>query len=160
MRWLLAKSGSSTTSSRPPWPSANTVGVPVSGADTSPVALILSGLIINLYCATLSTLLVLANHEVLNNLFIWQSGSLNQNSWQDVYHLAPRLAAVAVLAALLARPLEVLGLDDATAGSLGLSPGRMRLLALSVAVALSASTIASAVTALSPTKAKPGPISP
>lgn len=109
----------------------------------SPVALILSGLIINLYCATLSTLLVLANHEVLNNLFIWQSGSLNQNSWQDVYHLAPRLAAVAVLAALLARPLEVLGLNDATAGSLGLSPGRMRLLALSVAVALSASTIAS-----------------
>lgn len=113
------------------------------GRRLSPVALILSGLIINLYCGTLSTLLVLANHEVLSNLFIWQSGSLNQNSWQDVYHLAPRLAVAAVLAALLARPLQVLGLNDAAAGSLGLSPNRLRLAALAVAVALSASAIAS-----------------
>ena len=109
----------------------------------SPVALILSGLIINLYCGTLSTLLVLANHEVLSNLFIWQSGSLNQNSWQDVYHLAPRLGVAALLAALLARPLQLLGLNDAAAGSLGLSPNRLRLMALAVAVALSASAIAS-----------------
>ena len=91
----------------------------------------------------MSTLLVLANHEVLNNLFIWQSGSLNQNSWQDVYHLAPRLGVAALLAALLARPLQLLGLNDAAAGSLGLSPNRLRLMALAVAVALSASAIAS-----------------
>lgn len=109
----------------------------------SPVALILAGLIINLYCGTLSALLVLANHEVLSNLFIWQSGSLNQNSWQDVQHLAPRLAVATALVAMLARPLGLLNLNDAAAGSLGLTPNRLRFIALAVAVALSASAIAS-----------------
>src|SRR4249919_3742870 len=38
MRRLEAKSGASATSSRPPWPVANTAGTPASGADTAPSA--------------------------------------------------------------------------------------------------------------------------
>lgn len=109
-----------------------------------PVALVLGGLIVSLYCGALATLLILLNDRYLVSLFIWGSGSLAQQDWTTAADLAPRLAVLAVGAAVIARPLGVLDLGEAGSRALGLSPGAVRALAVALAVALAA-CVASAV---------------
>ncbi|MFD8081063.1 Fe(3+)-hydroxamate ABC transporter permease FhuB [Kitasatospora sp. NPDC059722] len=70
------------------------------------------------------------------SLYVWTSGSLNGRDY-DV--AAPVLAGLAVLvpvALAVARRLAVLRFDDDVAASLGVEPGRVRLVCLLLAVAL------------------------
>src|SRR5699024_6141158 len=75
------------------------------------------------------------------SVFIWGGGSLSQNGWQSVMWLLPQLALGVLGAGLLARPLTLLAMDDSGASQLGLSLFRARLLALAIAVALSAAVV-------------------
>lgn len=110
----------------------------VAKRDFSPVALVLAGLIVSLYCGALATLLVLFNDRYLVSLFIWGAGSLSQQDWSVVQSLAPKAAILVLAAGLLARPLGLLQLGDEGSKALGLSPGKIRGLAIAVAVALAA----------------------
>ena len=85
---------------------------------------------------------MLLHRDYMTELFLWQSGSLVQTGDATALALLPRLAAAGVLAALLARPLALLELEDAGAAGLGLSPARTRLAGLAVAVGLSAAVVA------------------
>ncbi|MGW4896251.1 Fe(3+)-hydroxamate ABC transporter permease FhuB [Kitasatospora sp. NPDC004240] len=70
------------------------------------------------------------------SLFVWTSGSLNG---RDTEVAGPVLLGLAVLvpsALVVARRLAVLRFDDGVASSLGVDPGRVRLLCLLLAVAL------------------------
>lgn len=107
-----------------------------------PVTVVLSGMVISLVTAALSATVILAKGEYVMSIFIWGAGSLTQQSWDTAFSLAPRLVVGALAAALLLRPLAVLGLDDAGARSLGVALHTSRLLGVGVAVWL-----ASAVTA-------------
>ncbi|EKV28962.1 Ferric hydroxamate ABC transporter, permease component FhuB [Caenispirillum salinarum AK4] len=109
-----------------------------------PVALVLGGLIVSLYCGALATLLILLNDRYLVSLFIWGSGSLAQQDWSTAVTLGPQLAVLCLGVALIARPLGLLELGEAGTRSLGLSPSAVRVLAVSIAVALAAA-VASAV---------------
>lgn len=104
----------------------------------SSLRFILAGMVISLYCNAINSLLVLFNHDYLIDLLLWQAGSLNQSGWDGVTYLAPRLAVAALAAGVLARPLAVLGLEDQSAASLGVSLRTTRTLGLLIAVALSA----------------------
>lgn len=104
----------------------------------APLAVILSGLVVTLFLDAVTRMLVLFNHGVLADLFLWQAGSLSQNNWGSVLYLAPRLALAAVFTLVLLRPLTLLDLDEAGARSLGLPLAATRLLALGLAVLLSA----------------------
>ncbi|QRM54108.1 Fe(3+)-hydroxamate ABC transporter permease FhuB [Sinorhizobium sp. BG8] len=104
----------------------------------SPFSLVLSGMVISLWCGALSAILVLMNERYLVSLFIWGSGSLSQQSWQIVFSLLPRLAILFVAAALLVRPLAMLDLGETSASSIGVSVGTLRVAAVGVAVALAA----------------------
>ena len=104
----------------------------------SAISIILAGLVVSLYCGALSAILVLVENRQLASLFIWGSGSLSQQSWEPSAALAWRLGIVALPLVLLLRPLSLLELGDESARSLGLSLARLRLLAIGVAVALSA----------------------
>ena len=86
-------------------------------------------------------MLTLFKTEYLAGLFIWGSGSLSQQGWTAAAKLAPVLVAAALAAGMLARPLALLGLDDAKARSLGLSVATARLAALSLAVVLSVNVV-------------------
>ncbi|MFD2236599.1 Fe(3+)-hydroxamate ABC transporter permease FhuB [Aureimonas populi] len=112
--------------------------------DFSPVAVILSGLLVSLYCGALAAALTLVESRYLASLFIWGSGSLSQQSWQPTIDLSLRLALLAPFALLLVRPLSLLDLGEETARSLGLPLAALRLCALALAVLLAAFT-ASAV---------------
>jgi len=104
----------------------------------SAIAIVLAGLVVSLYCGALSSILVLVKDRYLASLFIWGSGSLSQQSWDPSIALAMRLGIAAVPLALLVRPLSLLDLGDEGVRSLGVSVTRLRLLAICVAVALSA----------------------
>ncbi|VDZ58043.1 Iron(III)-hydroxamate import system permease protein fhuB [Serratia odorifera] len=108
------------------------------GKRMSPVTLILAGLVLGLYCGAVSSLLALFNYEQLQGLFMWSTGSLNQQDWSAVQFIWPRLLVVAVLAALLIRPLTLLGLDDGVARNLGLGLALSRFCALALAIIFSA----------------------
>lgn len=108
----------------------------------APVALILGGLVVSLYCGSIGAVLTLFNHDVLQTLFIWSAGSLNQNNWGAVRTLGPRLAVGLLLAAALLRPLTMMSLTDESARGLGLSLRFVRIAALSLAVFLGASVVA------------------
>lgn len=109
-----------------------------------PLALVLAGLVVSLYCGALASLLVLLNERYLVSLFIWGAGSLAQQDWHIPLALLPKLVVLTVMTAFAARPLALLGLGEQSASALGLSVAMVRTGALAIAVALSA-VVASAV---------------
>lgn len=107
-----------------------------------PVTVALSGMTITLVASALSVTVILARGEYAMSIFIWGAGALNQQSWDSVWVLAPRLVVGLIAAQLLLRPLAVMGLDDSGAKGLGLSLHAMRLGVLALAVWLSAAVTA------------------
>lgn len=108
------------------------------GRRLSPVTLILAGLVLSLYCGAVNQLLAIFNYDQLQNMFLWSTGSLNQQDWNSVQMLWPRLLGGLVLTLLLLRPLTLMGLDDGVARNLGLALSITRLAILSLAIILSA----------------------
>lgn len=107
-----------------------------------PVAVVLSGMMIALVAGALSATLILARGDYVLSLFIWGAGALDQQGWDSTITIATRLALGLLAAALLARPLALLGLDDTGARALGLNLAGARLAAMAVAVWLAASVTA------------------
>ena len=107
-----------------------------------PVAVVLAGMVISLIAMALSATLILANGEYMMSLLIWGSGSLTQQGWDHAQAIALTLAVSIVAAFLLIRPLQILGLDDASARSLGANLLSLRLLALAIAVWLATTVTA------------------
>ncbi len=109
-----------------------------------PVSLVLAGMMVALTANAASAALILANGEYLFSLFIWGGGSLTQQSWAPAVSLAVCIAAGLAASALLLRPLVLLGLDDASARSVGVALHASRLLIIVVAVWM-ATTVAAEV---------------
>ncbi|WP_114857230.1 Fe(3+)-hydroxamate ABC transporter permease FhuB [Azospirillum brasilense] len=108
----------------------------------SPVTVVLAGLVLSLYAGSVSGVMVLFNHDLLIGLFLWGAGFLDQQDWSMAAFLAPRLAVLALAAALVLRPLVLLGLGEGGARSLGLSVAGARLAGLVIAVMLAALSVA------------------
>jgi iron complex transport system permease protein len=107
-----------------------------------PVTVVLAGMVMSLIALSLSATLILANGEYMMSLFIWGSGSLSQQGWGPSQGIAIRFIIGIALAMVMLRPLQILGLDDTSARSLGISLAAMRLLVLGVAVWLASSVVA------------------
>lgn len=108
----------------------------------SPLTLILAGLVVNLYCGALSTLLGLLNHEAMQSLYIWSSGSLNQNNGTHVRALLLPLVIGGVGSLLLWRPLLAMTLSDEVQKNTGFRIIRLRFIVLFIAVLLSSALVA------------------
>lgn len=93
----------------------------------SPLTLLLTGLIIGLFCSALQNGIALFRHEQLQSLFIWSSGNLTQNDWSVAKVLAPVLLLIVLLVLLFSRPLNLLRLSDTMVNSLGGRSQRIRL---------------------------------
>ncbi|WP_394251536.1 Fe(3+)-hydroxamate ABC transporter permease FhuB [Vibrio profundi] len=104
----------------------------------SPTVVIVSGLVVNLYCGAVSTVLLMMNQDKLSGLMIWGAGSLVQTGWEDVQYIAPRLAIAIVVAFLFVKPLSLLQLSEQGAKSLGVSLPKLRIVCLGLAVMLTA----------------------
>ncbi|MBB5663722.1 iron complex transport system permease protein [Rhizobium leguminosarum] len=104
----------------------------------SPFSLILSGMIVGLWCGAAAAILVLMNDQYLSGIFIWGAGSLSQQSWAIPTSLLPKVALLSALALLATRPLTLSQIGDAGATSLGLPIKWARSVMLAIAIALSA----------------------
>lgn len=111
------------------------------------LSLVLTGLVVGLFCGALSAALKLLNQEYASALFLWGGGSLVQDDWSAPAFLWPRLAVLAAVAAGVARPLALLSLGDGPARALGLPVGVARAGGLAIAVLLT-STVTAAVGAI------------
>lgn len=107
-----------------------------------PVSVVLAGMMVALTASSVSAALILANGDYLFSLFIWGGGSLVQQDWGPAIALSIRLAVGAGAALLLLRPLTILGLDDASARSLGIARHSSRFLVIAIAVWMATTVVA------------------
>lgn len=104
----------------------------------SPYSLVLSGLVLSLWCGGLAAILTYLNQRYLASLFIWGAGSLAQQSWIIPVSLLWKLSVVALVCAFLIRPLSLLDLGESSASALGVKLLRLRFVVVAAAVALAA----------------------
>lgn len=104
----------------------------------SPYSLVLSGLVLSLWCGGLAAILTYLNQKYLASLFIWGAGSLAQQSWVIPLSLIWKLAAVSIICATLIRPLSLIDLGESSSSALGVKLVRLRAMVIVCAVALAA----------------------
>ncbi|MGH6762079.1 MAG: Fe(3+)-hydroxamate ABC transporter permease FhuB [Phyllobacterium sp.] len=107
-----------------------------------PVSVVLSGMMVSLTATAASAALILANGEYMFSLFIWGGGSLTQQNWAPALGIGWRLGLAIGASVLLLRPLAILGLDDASARSLGVALHTARFAVIAIAVWLATSVTA------------------
>jgi iron complex transport system permease protein len=83
--------------------------------------LILSGVAVNAFFGSISSVLLLFADERIQVALNWLIGSLNGRGWQEVNSIAPYTISGIIGACLLGRSLNLLALGDELAVSLGVS---------------------------------------
>jgi ABC-type Fe3+-siderophore transport system permease subunit len=107
----------------------------------TPVRMVLSGLVVNLYLGSVAAILMLFFMEESRSVMQWGSGSLVQDGWQDSLTLLWRLVLVLVIIVLMHRPLSILGLSDEQSRSLGVPVKKIRFVSVCLVVFLCASVV-------------------
>jgi iron complex transport system permease protein len=111
---------------------------------TSPVRLVLAGVIVGTVCTSLqrSLLFFAGDIGVVHSAISWTTGSLTGSDWEQVRIVLPWTLLVVPLILLSARQLNVLLLGEKTASALGMSVERTRFVLSTFAVVAAAASIA------------------
>ena len=88
--------------------------------ELQPLTVVLAGLVVSLYLGSLTGIIMLFFSEETRGVMQWGSGSLVQDSWHDSLQLLWRIAAAALVCAVLIKPLAIMSLSDTQAQSLGI----------------------------------------
>ena len=102
----------------------------IAGRDASVAVFTLTGLMIASLAGALTSLAISLSPSpfAMSEIVTWLMGALADRSWREVWIAAPlTLVGIALLAAT-GRSLDALTLGEAAARSLGVEPGRLRLL--------------------------------
>jgi len=102
----------------------------------TPVKLALAGVVVTAVCSSITSAIVLADTDALEELRVWQVGALAGRYWPVVWQVGPYIVAGLVAAMFLARSLNLLALGDALAVSLGLRVRRNRIITFVVVAVL------------------------
>ena len=105
-------------------------------------ALLLSGAAVGSFLSAIVSLIVSLNDKDLHTVFFWMLGGFGGKGWADVATAFPATLVALAAAMLLARPLDVLGAGEESAGILGLNVGLLRALAVAIASLGAASAVA------------------
>ncbi|MFB2595408.1 Fe(3+)-hydroxamate ABC transporter permease FhuB [Paracoccus sp. p4-l81] len=108
----------------------------------APATVVIAGMLVGMTASAIATAVTLAQGHYLLSLVIWNGGALAQQDWGGVARLAGVLAVGAIASAALVRPLQVLSLGAESARGLGLNVALLRVMAIAVAVGLSAAVSA------------------
>lgn len=117
------------------------LGLTGRAAGTATTRLILAGSAIAMALDAGTAMLLILFKENTTGLFAWGSGSLAQLNLDASERAAPLIVAVLVVALLLSRRMDVLGLGDDTASSLGVPVRSTRTLAVVCAVLLTSTSV-------------------
>lgn len=93
----------------------------------APDRIILAGAAISAVLAAFISSVLLRRPDVFQTFRYWDVGSIAGRGMDIVVQIAPFICAGAIIALLLARPLNVLALGEETGRALGAAPGRTRL---------------------------------
>lgn len=104
----------------------------------SPLVMIQAGMLINLWCGSLTLLIAITHDQFLLTLLMWGGGSLAQQDWHVFERLLPWLGGCLVGVLLVLRQLDLLQLPETMVSSLGASPWRIRAAAILLALVMSA----------------------
>jgi iron complex transport system permease protein len=103
----------------------------VRGGRSAIVSLLLAGLAINsLAGAGTSLMLVTSSQFLLRDALSWMMGTLDSRTWSHVAVAAPFVAAGALGALFVVRPLDLLAQGEEAAASMGVPVARVRLIVL------------------------------
>lgn len=91
------------------------------------VTLILAGVAVAAFLTALQTFLQQRDSDTLREVYGWILGSLNTAGWGEVTLIAPYVAVCLAVVFIGRRLLDVLAVGDTEAGTLGVHPGRVRL---------------------------------
>lgn len=108
---------------------------------TAPVKLALCGVALSALYASITDFLLLTRPVEINAALLWLTGSLWGRGWPQLFGILPWLSLLPLVLWLCQR-LNLAGLGEEQATTLGERVGRVRLLALLVAVCWSAATVA------------------
>jgi iron complex transport system permease protein len=95
---------------------------------TSAATLILAGVAVASFLTAVQTYVQQQNSDSIREVYSWILGRLGTAGWDEVALLAPYAALTAIVLLVNRRSLDVLGVGDEEAGSLGLDVSRVRLL--------------------------------
>jgi len=111
---------------------------------TSPVRLVLAGVIVQTVFQSLQTALFFFADDigVVQSAIQWTTGSLTGVEWEEARVVLPWTVFVVILSLVAARQLNVLQLGEKTASSLGMNVERMRFALSGLAVLAAAASIA------------------
>tara|TARA_R110001583_G_C5666283_1_gene410214 strand:+ start:5776 stop:7752 length:1977 start_codon:yes stop_codon:yes gene_type:complete len=104
----------------------------------APIHLVLSGMVISLFIGAINTMLMLVYERYLSGVFIWGAGALNQSSWESVRRILPLLSIPTIALLLIQRPLYTLILGDSVSNTIGINVKRIKLIALTSAIFITA----------------------
>ena len=111
---------------------------------TSPVRLVLAGVIVGTVFGSLQTAIFFFADDigVVQSAIAWTTGSLTGTDWEQVRMALPWTVVAMLLALVSSRQLNVLLLGESTAKSLGMSVEKVRFALSGVAVLAAAASIA------------------
>lgn len=92
------------------------------------VTLILAGVAVAAFLTALQTFLQQRDSDTLREVYGWILGSLNTAGWGDVALITPYVIVCLGVVFVGRRLLDILAVGDTEAGTLGIRPGRVRLI--------------------------------
>lgn len=99
------------------------------------VTLLLAGIAVTAFASALLSVIVTLGGQPTRSVTFWTTGSVSLSTWDSVWSTLPFIVVGAVLAASVARPLDVLSLGDRAAQAAGVAVSATRWRAL-IAVTL------------------------
>jgi iron complex transport system permease protein len=112
------------------------------GGGATPVKIAMAGAAVSALLFSLTSAIVLRNHDLFERFRFWLVGALTRADLPTVLQSVPFLAAGAVLAFALARPLDAAALGDDAARGIGARPALLRGMAITAIVVLAGTATA------------------
>lgn len=114
----------------------------VCGFRFRPIKMAIIGVAISALWAAISHYLMLTNPVEINTAMLWLTGSLWGRSWAYANVVLPWLLVLLPMAFFLCRDLDILGLGENKASTLGVGVNKVQIIVLVLAVALSTTAVA------------------
>jgi iron complex transport system permease protein len=104
--------------------------------------LLLAGVAVASFLTAVQTFAQQLNTDTIKQVYTWMLGGLNTTGWREVLITVPYIGLAGAVLCLCARLLDVLAVGDDEAASLGIHPGRVRLVVLLAASLATAAAVA------------------
>jgi len=112
------------------------------GGPRSGATLILAGVAVAAFFTAAQTFVQQQHADTIREVFTWILGRLSTSGWGEVGTLAPYAAVGITVILLHRRLLDVLAVGEEEAGTLGVDPGRVRLIVVVAATLTTAAAVA------------------